>query len=110
MRRSFFASPPCTVGAIAGGAYGIWWKWQRVLLKQPAVPLAGEGGLTSELAPPVWQMAQVAAFRGSVLVWVEAPAVLDVQGLAGWGEDTSSPWQPLMLVQDGGVPLLKVEP
>jgi len=68
------------------------------------------GGTTDELAPPVWQMAQVAALAESVVVWVEAPTAVDVQGLAGWGDETSSPWQPKVFIHDGADPLLNVEP
>ena len=35
------------------------WKWQSVLLKQPAVPVAAFVFPKVELAPPVWQAAQM---------------------------------------------------
>ena len=62
-----------------------------MLLKQPAVPLDGFGGTTSELAPAVWQAAQMPTFPVSVVVWVGVPGTVEVHGLAGWGDETVSP-------------------
>jgi hypothetical protein len=110
MVRSFFASPPCSeAGICVEGAKGIWWKWQRVLLKQPGLPLPGVGGLMVELAPAVWQMEQTAAFASSVLVWVEPP-VFDDHGFLECGALTSLPWQEALFMQLGAVPLLKDVP
>jgi hypothetical protein len=55
-----------------------------VLLKQPArVLVAGNGGLTVEFAPAVWQIAQVPTLAESVVVCFSPAAAAENQGLAG---------------------------
>src|SRR5512142_2362635 len=67
-----------------------------VALKQPEVPFRSSGcGARLELAPFVWQMAQMASLVVSVDVCPVLPAaVVPRHGLEGWGALFRSPWQP----------------
>ena len=76
--------------------------WQRVALKQPLVPTRSRGcGARLELAPLVWQMAQIVLLLVSVDVCPTLPAaVVPRQGAAGCGALFRSPWQPATFMQD----------
>jgi hypothetical protein len=97
-------------GTVADGAKGIWWKWHRVLLKHPAVPGAAFAFPSVELAPPVWQAAQIPTLPASVVSWVGCPATRENQGFPAWGALTPLPWQAALFIQLGAVPLLNVAP
>jgi hypothetical protein len=54
-------------------------------------------------------MAQVPTLAVSVVVCLSPPST-ENHGLAGWGEFTPNPWQPMPLKQVTAAPLIKAAP